>query len=72
MGFKNVIGVEPLKQNLKVLNRNLRLNNFNSVRVINGACGNPKDNSIVLFGSGTGASTQKGWGGAKSEIKRRV
>jgi len=25
-----------------------------------------------LFGSGTGASTQKGWGGAKSKIKRRV
>jgi len=72
MGFKNVIGVEPLKQNLKVLNRNLRLNNFNSVRVVSGACGNPIDNSIVLFGSGTGASTQKGWGGAKSEIKRRV
>ena len=72
MGFKNVIGIEPLKQNLKVLYRNLKLNDFNSVKVINGACGKPNDSSIVLYGSGTGASTQKGWGGAKSQIKRRV
>jgi FkbM family methyltransferase len=72
LGFLNVLGVEPLIQNLKVLRRNLRLNGFDAVQVVQGACGRPNDSSIVLFGSGSGASTQRGWGGAKSKIKRRV
>lgn len=72
LGFKNVIGVEPLIQNVRVLRRNLAINNFGSAKIVRSACGSPKDSSVVLFGSGTGASTQKGWGGAKSKIKRTV
>jgi FkbM family methyltransferase len=72
MGFKNVTGVEPVKSNFKVAKRNLKINNYNSVKLINSACGDPVDASVVMFGSGTGASTREGWGGAKSKIRRRV
>jgi FkbM family methyltransferase len=72
MGFRDLIGVEPLRQNIRILNRNLRLNHLDSVKIVKGACGSPNDQSLVLFGSGTGASYQEGWGGAKSKIKRLV
>jgi FkbM family methyltransferase len=72
MGFKNVTGVEPVKSNFKVAKRNLKINRFNSVKLINSACGDPVDAAVVVFGSGTGASTREGWGGAKSKIQRRV
>jgi FkbM family methyltransferase len=72
IGFHDITGVEPLKQNLRVLRRNLSLNSFDFVKVIAGACGKSTDQFIVLHGSGTGASTQKGWGGASSNIRRRV
>jgi FkbM family methyltransferase len=72
LGFKNVIGVEPVKSNFRVAKRNLKLNKFDSVKVLNSACGDPVDGSVVLFGSGTGASAREGWGGAKSKIKQKV
>jgi FkbM family methyltransferase len=72
MGFKNVVGVEPVKSNFRVAKRNLKLNKFDSVKIINSACGDPVDGSVVVFGSGSGASTREGWGGAKSRIKSTV
>ncbi len=42
------------------------------MKIVNSACGDPVDGSVVVFGSGSGASTREGWGGAKSRIKRRV
>lgn len=57
---KHVVAIEPHYQNLRVLYRNIRENNWNDIEVW--PIGLAADSSVVtLYGSNTGASVVKGW-----------
>ncbi len=63
---KQVIAFEPVHQNIELLLRNIKANNWEEgIEIYPIALGN-KSGVIDIFGGGTGASIIKGWAGEES------
>jgi FkbM family methyltransferase len=67
----NSIAVEPLKDNLNVLFKNIQKNGWSNVEVFPMAL-SEKPGLLELFGGGTGASLLSGWAGNSDLLKRIV
>ena len=66
-----IVLVEPDKLNLRLLMRNLKLNEIYNITVKNEAASN-YSGFIDLYGFGTGTSVVKGWAGGASQRRIRV
>ncbi|MEI7849989.1 MAG: FkbM family methyltransferase, partial [Chloroflexota bacterium] len=65
---KRVIAVEPLEQNVQILQRNVLANGWDDIEILPIGLG---DNVALLklYGGGTGASLVTGWGGANKNYR---
>jgi FkbM family methyltransferase len=62
---KRVIAVEPLEQNVQLLQRNVLANEWNDVEILPVGLGD-RTSLLRLYGGGTAASFVPGWAGAQS------
>ena len=61
-----MILIEPDSINLKILRRNLKINNLQGIKILDYAANNVAE-SLKLYGYGTGISGIKGWAGGFSD-----
>lgn len=70
-GTSSVVAIEPLEQNVQLLQRNIKANDWDDVEILPVGLGS-KVNLLKLYGGGTAASFIPGWAGAHSEVYRLV
>jgi FkbM family methyltransferase len=68
---KEVIAIEPLRENLNYLFENIAQNSWNDVEVFPMAVAD-KSGITEIYGSGTGASLLKGWSGSSEIWLKRI
>ncbi len=66
-----VVAIEPLDQNVQILQRNVMANGWNDVEIFPVGLGDRVD-VLKLYGGGTAASLIEGWAGASREYYRLV
>lgn len=64
---KQVVAIEPMPANLKILYRNLKLNGFNDVEVFPMALAD-RAGIADIYGGGTGSSIKRGWAGVPDYV----
>jgi FkbM family methyltransferase len=68
---KKVIAIEPLDQNVQIMQRNIQANGWQDVEILPIGLGDSVG-QLKLYGGGTAASLVKGWAGARHDHYRLV